>query len=221
MIDDLQILSIFRDSMAYLDRYVAQVREALELYRSAHLIWLEGDSIDGTKQCLPILAHEFERSSVRVTHLELDQGNPYYPSVDLPERWRVLERAWNTALSALESSRLAVCVESDLIWSWDALATCLEHVESGRCEVAAPMLKRGSIFYDTHGFTRAGQHFTNAPPFIPAWDGDQFVPCDTMGGMLCTTYAHLRDAEWRDGCVLRFAPGVRLLLDTSVEIQHP
>lgn len=220
---DLTICSIFRDSTSYLERYADQVVEVLAHFPQSHLIWLEGDSQDGTPQALAALA---DRLAADVTLLTYDTGGPYWPSIDHSLRWQQLEACWNRNLRYLEPSALCICVESDLMWDWSTVARCLEGLASW--DVVYPMLmKRGAgseWFYDTNAFQRAGQHFSMHPPVIPDWEatsGERFVPVSTGGGLILTRYELLRQAQWRDNCVLHFPDGTRLAVDTQTRIYHP
>ncbi len=155
-----------------------------------------------------------------MTLVECKTGGPYWPSIDHPQRWRQLEVVWNTALAYLEPTTYAVCVESDLIWDVDTLLACIEQLGEG--DAVAPLLLKGDIFYDTHGFSRHGQPFSNGAPYIPDWDGQpRLVACDSLGGLVVTTYPVLCRATWRDGCRLRFPRDVALYADTASVIYHP
>lgn len=221
---DLTIFSIFRDSAHYLERYAQQVKTAVAHAAQAHLVWLEGDSLDDTPVRLQELSETLEAD---VTLVKFDTGGPYWPSINHPDRWRQLEACWNRALKYLEPTRMAVCVESDLIWDWPTLEGLVSLVDSGCCEVACPMLMRstpqtGPYFYDTNAFTKDGQHFTNGLPYHPALrSGERFVTLDTAGGLLVSTGAQLSRARWRDQCVLHFAPNARIVLDSQLRIFHP
>jgi hypothetical protein len=207
--NDLTILSIMRNSLGYLARYQAQVNAAFAHFERPHLILCEGDSDDGTKAALEQLevAGDF-------TLLELNTGGPLWPSISHPSRWRQLELAWNTCLSGLEPTEIAVCVESDLIWDWPTAVAC-------------PLLLRqtpatGLYFYDTNAFCTDGQHFRNAWPYHPALGGgERFIALETGGGMLVTTDAWLRRARWEDACVLHFPLDASIRLDSSLAIYHP
>src|SRR5579859_6757463 len=202
--NDLTILSIMRNSTPYLSRYLSQLSSAFAHFHYPHLVVCEGDSDDGTRERLESLDLR-----ANFTLLRLDTGGPLWPSVSHPSRWRQLETVWNACLDALEPTRIAVCVESDLIWDWPTLEALITHVENGLCDVACALVMRdtpqtGLYFYDTNAFTRDGAHFSNYLPYHPALaGGERFVELDTGGGMLVTTYATLRRARWKDQCVLR------------------
>src|SRR5258708_3181309 len=181
---DLTVLSILRDSTPYLDRYAAQLRAAARRFEHVHAIWVEGDSRDDTQARLRALVDELP---IDVTLVECKTGGPYWPSIDHPQRWRQLEVVWNTALAYLEPTTYAVCVESDLIWDVDTLLACIEQLGEG--DAVAPLLLKGDIFYDTHGFSRHSQPFSNRAPYIPDWDGQpRLVACDSLGRLVVTTY---------------------------------
>lgn len=221
---DITFLSILRDSTPYLARYGDQLASALVHFERGHVIWVEGDSTDDTQARLRALG---EALPADVTLVECTTHGPHWPSSDHPARWRQLETVWNTALSQLQSTRWAVCVESDLIWDWPTLQALLEHLEADRADVVCPLLLRDTpqtrlYFYDTNAFCKDGQHFNNYPPYHPALScGDTLVTLDTGGGMLVTRGTWLTLARWRNRCVLHFPVQARIALDTTRCIYHP
>ena len=224
---DLTILSIFRNSATYLDRYAEQVRGVLDAFDgSVRLVWLEGDSVDDTPVRLASLSCEMnERYHADVTLSTFGHGGPPYPSIDTPERWRQLSGVWNRNLAELQPTCYAACIEADLIWQPDDLLTCIKHLDMGICDVAYPllMLRDTHQFYDTHANrTPEGQVWSAWPPYAPQWNGKRFVPVQTAGGMVVTHGETLADATWGEtDCVLHFAPETRCVVDMHTWIRHP
>jgi hypothetical protein len=224
---DLTILSIFRNSAGYLDRYEAQVEGVLRLLGGkTRLVWLEGDSVDDTPTMLTAMRDRLgRRNGVDVTYTIHNHGGPAYPSIDDPARWQQLSDVWNRCLSMLGETTYAVCVESDLIWKPDALLTMLDHIDSGRFDVACPllMLRDTDQFYDTHAFRSPdGRRWSAWPPYTPGWDGKPFVPVSQAGGMVVARGETMRKARWGDDdCVLHFPEGTRFVVDMFTRIRHP
>lgn len=223
---DITFASILRNATPYLERYMALLHGALDHFRRGRIVWVEGDSDDGTYQRLQELSGEFTRQNHEVTLIKLDHGGPKYGSVDETDRWWRLEMVWNRALAAIQDTEWAVLVESDLVWDYDTLAECMQHVESGVADVVYPMLYSASIpmhFHDSNGFRLLdGTRFTNRPPFVPGgWRGERFVPIQTGGGLIVTRGSTLDGATWRDKCRLHFREGIKLVADTQLGIYHP
>lgn len=221
---EVTILSIFRDSTPYLERYLAQVQSVVSLARSAHVIWLEGDSKDRT---LEALERASESLSADVTLVQFDTHGPKWPSIDHAQRWTQLESCWNQCLSYLEPTDIGICVESDLIWD---MATLFEEMNivsdpALRVDVVAPMMfsTADGHFYDTNAFRRDGKNFSPWFPIIPGCNEPYpaLVPCETVGGMVVAKGDKLAQAVWKNKCVLHFPEGTDVLADTTRCIYHP
>lgn len=223
---DLTILSIFRNSTAYLDRYAAQVHELCAAFDgTVRFLWLEGDSTDDTMEGLSELGWQVAESGHSASITRHDHGGPVYASIDHPERWAQLASAWNRNLDELTPTRYAVCVESDLIWQASDMLAMLDHLNNDRCDVAYPllMLRDTEQFYDTHAYKAPdGSGWSAWPPYAPGWDGTRFVPVSQAGGMVVTRGETLADARWgADDCVLHFPEGTRCMVDMHTWIRHP
>lgn len=225
---DLTILALIKDSMTYLPRFLAQVNSAFEHFERCHLILCEGDSIDGSKEYLNVLART-DNDDIKgdVTIIELNIKGPSWGSVSSPSRWWALEQSWNANLKELEPTKYAVCVESDLIWTWDTLKTEIGWLDTGTGDVFLPLLMRetpasGKYFYDTNAYRLHGQNFANYKPYHPEYDETKrFMQLDTGGGMLVTHGDLLQKAVWKSQCVLHWPEGTRVICDTQMEIFHP
>lgn len=225
---DLTVLSIFRNSTAYLDRYAAQVKSVMAAKPdwTFQFIWLEGDSTDDTVLKLNALWGDVKAAGATVAIGKYDHGGPAYASIDHPDRWRQLADVWNRNLQRLVvPTRYAVCVESDLIWQASDMLAMLDHLDNDRCDVAYPllMLRDTNQFYDTHAFHAPdGRGWSAWPPYAPGWDGGRFVPVSRAGGMVVARGETMRRARWGDDdCVLHFPPGTRCMVDMHTVIQHP
>lgn len=224
---DLTILSIFRDAAGYLDTYLSQLRAVLPSFGHARLCWLEGDSADDTRERLRVAAREFVNDfGAAVSLTRLDTGGPYWPSIDHADRWQQLATCWNANLAQLKPTRLAVCVESDLVWSADALTRCAAYVTEGVADVMSPLLMCGwhpSTFYDTHAtILPDGRPFSHRPPYVPDHDGSRLVRVATAGGLIVTTGERLAQARWGEhDCILHFPEGTDWRADLETTIVHP
>lgn len=224
---DLTILSIFRDSQSYLDRYASQLESLIKLLPDNRIrfVWLEGDSEDNTYNDLQRLTAYFKSFDVHVNLDKYDTGSPYWPSTDNPIRWKHLTRIWNINLSALLPTHIGVCLESDLIWEAQDMIDIISTVKDGAADVAYPSLFKynTNIFYDTNGFRRNGQKFRNYSPHIPDYDkaeGD-IISVESGGGMVVASGQALTEAQWGDTCRLIFPSHYTKLLNLGVVIYHP
>jgi hypothetical protein len=227
----LTILSIFRNSLPYLRRYLDQVESlAVALPQATIMLqWLEGDSTDGTLDALANYAAILNESSSRV-HVRLvkyDVGGQLWPSIDHPVRWAQLAQVWNENLyRTWPQTEYAICVESDLIWSSKAAVDSLRHVKQRIADVVYPLLMyTKSQFYDTHATYRQGKQFSAWAPFVPdgtGYRGERFVDVDHAGGLIAMRGETLQLAAWDSAdCVLKFPPHIRCRLDMATLIQHP
>lgn len=223
---DLTILSIFRNSTAYIDRYAAQVTALCEAFDgSVRFLWLEGDSDDDTANELCNLRWQLTELGHSVSLAIHNHGGPMYPSIDHPARWEQLADVWNRNLERLTRSRHAVCVESDLIWQPTDMLAMLDHLDNDRCDVAYPllMLRDTNQFYDTHAYKAPdGTGWSAWGTYAPGWDGQRFVPVSQAGGMVVARGETMQQARWgADDCVLHFPEGTRCMVDMHTWIRHP
>jgi len=225
---DLTLCSIMRNSMPYLPRYQRQVHQVLEQFNHVHLIVVEGDSTDQTRATLEKWRDELTMTGHTLDVIRYDTGAPMIGSVDHSGRWINLERCWNEALWHVEPlSGWVVCVESDLIWDWAALRTCMDTIENLTADVVCPLLmsfSKEGWFHDINGFVDkvTGENFTNEYPWAPAWDGlKRYIPLVTGGGMLVCHAEALSGAEWHNKCRLHFRTGLRMVADMHTRIYHP
>lgn len=224
---DLTILSIFRDSADYLERYGRQVMAVMAAIPKWHFqfIWLEGDSRDDTRRILDVLWRDVRAAGATGMIGTYNHGGPAYPSIDNPDRWRQLAGVWNRNLDRLAPTRYAVCVESDLIWQPEDMLHCIGMIEAGMCDVAYPllMLRDTEQFYDTHAYKALdGSPWSAWAPYAPGWRGERYVPVREAGGMVVATGAVMQEARWGDDdCVLHFPAGTRCLVDMHTRIRHP
>lgn len=227
---DVTVLSIFRQSESYLDRYFRQVEELFALRAApCHAIWLEGDSSDRTYARLQEQKERMEGLGHHVTLVKFDTGGPYWGSVPHADRWLQLATCWNQCLSFLSPCRHTICVESDLIWDARVPQSILAKL-SPRHPVISPMLmidRSEDIlgeewFYDTWGFSIEGKKFRNTFPYYPIKDDNTLMKVTTSGGMIVSTYEVQRTAEWdTKDCIMKFPPKYNVYMDKGHKIYHP
>lgn len=231
----LTIASIFRDAVGYLPRYLSQVDGLLRGAGRAHLVWLEGDSRDGTRAQLERAAETFrERYGTLTTLTRYDTGGPLWPSIDHAPRWKQLASCWNRNMVAVQPSQIVVFAESDLIWQPETVWRLVELVDHRNAPaggapfdvVYGALFHQAGHFYDTHATVSAGQHWSIHPPFVPAEAirDDRFVKVDSAGGLIVTRGCVIEQwcDDWSDdGCVLRFADHCRQYVDLGSRVTHP
>jgi hypothetical protein len=231
---DLSILSIFRQSESYLNRYFSQINEAFSLQkRPCHAIWLEGDSTDSTFSMLLKQKEQMEEKGHTVTLIKHDTEGPYWSSRNIPQRWNQLANCWNKCRENLTPTKIAVCVESDLIWDASIINLLAEKLNEQR-HVIYPMLMLHRSpevfgtewFNDVWGFSRGGRKFKVTPPYWPhdrnLLEDEEFLEITTGGGMIISSYDHMRHSQWDPSCcILKFEDGTRLFMNKKHKIFHP
>jgi hypothetical protein len=231
---ELTILSIFRQSETYLDRYFSQIEQAFALRGGiCHAVWLEGDSEDATYPLLQSKKEKLESQGHHVTLVKFDLKGPYWNSMRDLNRWAQLATCWNRCLEHLLPSKLTVCVESDLIWDPSTIEKIIPKLSSERKVICPMLMTENSLelfgvdhFYDIWGFSRNGKKFSS---FSPYWKPDpvlkedhQFVQVSTGGGMIVSSYEEKRQAKWAlDCCILHFPKEIEIFMDKTVKIHHP
>jgi len=221
------VMSAFRDSTPYLDRYFAQVdalRDAIadhELY----LILGEGDSKDGTRQALT--AYLGKHSGVMV---DVACGGPRWESIVHPDRFAQLSGIWNKLFDALPNDTdAALIIESDLIWTGADIAKLVADLDmfpviGGMVWLQQPQ----GIFYDIWAYRMGGDKFKQLSPWFPQYVTDtRFARVDSIGsvvamrGKIATTF-RIPPADVIVGfCNQIRGVGGSIWVDREVDIIHP
>lgn len=234
---DLTILSIFRQSESYLPRYLSQVEKAFAMSGGkCHAVWLEGDSEDNTYPLLQEAKRALEAKGHDVTLIKDDTEEPFWSGMKKEERkhgnrWKHMATCWNNCMKGLKPTRLAVCVESDLIWNPRVLFSVATKLDD-QVHVIYPQLlyKRWfglkKRFYDRWGFRRNGEHFNARKPYHLPRAGDEkthpLISLDVGAGMIVTEGSRMSTAAWDESCcLLKFPAGTNLFVDLTKEIFHP
>lgn len=220
------LVSCFRDSTSYLDRYANQVQALRTLVapESVYVIAVEGDSADDTY-------HDLLHDQTFDEVLRAEHGGPKFGSVIHPLRWRQLSVAGNAGLCAAQRvSRLGdrtVYVESDLIW--DAQTILCLAANLAEVPACATMSMAGARFYDIWGHTKDGRGFSAHPPYYPGWEAGAtgLVQIDTAGSCFALAHDALQTTEFSAvDCIhgigrSLYAHGYALFLDPSLRVEHP
>lgn len=223
---NLAILSLFRNSMWYLDNYIRQVAD-LEWDGEVFVYAVEGDSKDET----PLKLNAWVKTGM-VRVITYNHGYRNFGSTQNPIRLRELARCANVGLDAIAEDHWADVVwfvDSDYRWQPNTATRLWAH---GKRAIAAyPMVdsgSRGNFFYDTWGWSWKGRPFRQwGPPYHPFIKGDGIHQVDTVGGNLMLdaelVYNGARKSEAeaiRGLCKAVTARGVEIYGDASTQIWH-
>lgn len=218
----VKLISIFRNSISYVDRYVEQVnafRWSLDDPDSLEVVVAEGDSDDGTFTFLDN-CDEIDRV------LKIDHGGPRFNSVDNPQRWGQIAFVYNALLDELDPDGPVILVESDLIWQPQTMLGLLKHLGVG-IDAVAPLSVKGDRFYDTWGHRWPdGTCFTSNLDQIVT-DGKLLRPLASAGSCIVMKEEVARKARFgaEDGivgfCNDMHRLGFTLYLDDREQVRHP
>lgn len=220
------IVSVFRNSAEYLERYVNQIK-ALREHVPVKVVCAEGDSTDDTFLSL------IGQTDYKV--LKVEHGGPTYTSQNVTARWRQLASVCNVALTAgvreLGADEPLCYVESDLVWEPDVLVRLAEHVT--RYPAVSPMSMRPDTahhlgkFYDVWGYTKNWQQFAHHAPYFDGWSETMMHQITSSGScvMLSSSAAplvHFDPADCIKGIGRRLAAAnMTLWLDPTLKVVHP
>ena len=216
----VSLISIFRNSISYLDRYIAQV-EALRQHVPLEVVVAEGDSDDGTYDQLRGL-----QFTIPFELLKIDHGGPLFNSTDNEQRWGQIAFVYNALLDTLDPEGPVILVESDLIWQPETMLGLLKHLDMG-VDAVAPLSVKGDRFYDTWGHRWPdGERFSSDLTEIVS-DGKMLRPISSAGSCIVMKEAVARKARFgeTDGivgfCRHLHELGFNLYLDDLVRVEHP
>jgi hypothetical protein len=221
------LVSVFRDSLGYLQRYADQVA-ALREHIPVQVVSVEGDSIDASYTTLK--AHAAQMGSWTV--LKAEHGGPKFPSIDSPQRWRQMAAVCNLAMTA--ASRLAgddpvIYVESDLVWAPETMLRLLKDLTV--YPAVAPMSLDASRpywrFYDTFGYRKRGIEFADTNPPFPGFSTDSMHQIDSCGSCWAMRAEVARAYTFSPtDCIVGggksiYDAGYSLWLNPTVSVRHP
>jgi hypothetical protein len=225
---NVTLVSAFRNSFSYINRYCEQMESLQELLRKSghtlHLVLGYGDSEDGTGEILyEEVSHRFSASLLDVSH-----GGLHYGSVVNKQRFKQLAFVGNKLWSAIPlDSHVVGLVESDLIWQPQCLSNLIEATRS--VDMIAPMVMHlDGRFYDTWAFRMDGMRFTNEPVFHPQLlTGASLYEMDSVGSVFLMKTSIARQVSWpEEDVVVGLCKQVRdlgydIYLDKTLEVYHP
>lgn len=228
---NVTIVSYFRNSESYIERYCNQMDELQSLLSRAgdtlRLVLGYGDSTDKTHEALfEECLHRFNCSLIDVSH-----GGPIYGSVPDLERFKQLAFIGNKLWSHLPTdSNIVGLVESDLIWQGHVLQSLLNAVEghSAPCIMSPMVIHQSGVFYDTWAFRRGLRNFTAHYPYHPALLEDiRYLEMDSVGSVVFLPYSLAVKLHWPEKdvvvgfCKQAEAKGASIILDTELKVYHP
>lgn len=212
------LLSIFRNSERYLDRYISQVKALREL-EDVRVIAVEGDSTDDTYARL--LDTDF-------TALKVEHGGPFFESLNRPLRWRQIAAVCNVGMVAAQRDLLPneplLYVESDLIWKPETLVKLIDHTEKYPAVTCLSM--RGARFYDTFGYTANGKRFGPWPPYFEGGSTAHMHKIDSCGSVIAMSYDTAQVAFFgHTDCIIGLGQSIRdaglsLWIDPTLKVIH-
>lgn len=229
------VLSAFRNSTSYLERYFEQMdelkRELRAKEHSLSLVLGYGDSSDGTGGALyDESRHRFETKLVEINH-----GGPHYGSIVYKERFRQLAKVWNRIWKEIpEDTDYVAFIESDLIWRAQKFIDLFELIQELKdvfttSTLVAPLvLHLDERFYDTWAFRYNGVQFKNDPPYHKGLEGlPSYVEMNSVGSFILMDSNIARKLSFPEEDVIvglcRQARllGARIFLDKLTKVYHP
>lgn len=220
---NVTIVSAMRNSIAGLHAFMRRFWGLDYPPERLRLIVVEGDSGDGTPQAL----REWTDKEKRLTVITCNTGRPHYGSVVDGDRFQVLATVFNAGMEAVDLawSSHVMFMPSDVEHEPDLLKRLLAH----GLDLVAPFFwgPGGECFYDTWGFTRQGEGFTNFERSQLARYGDKPIEMDTVGGCILMRAEVLRrGARYRPEdvdrglCRMARAQGFTVWADPTTHITH-
>lgn len=206
---------MFRDSAAYIPRYMAQVT-ALRDMTDVRLVIAEGDSTDLTLDVLKacVLPND--------TLLKVDHGGAHYGSVDNLTRWQNIAVVARAIVAEIgDPGDAFVWVEADLLWEPGTILGLLQDLDTDGVPAVAPLCLSGQteLVYDTWGFRKDGEQFTRHPPYyFSEQPPGGLVKIDSCGSCYATKdwdRVRLWDGMWP------YTHQGRLWLDPELAVRHP
>lgn len=207
------LCSIFRDSAAYVHRYLLQV-QGLRETMDVRLVVTEGDSSDTTYE-------DLASSGVEMELHRFDHGGPRFASIDHPQRWDQIAKAVRFTLDQVgDPGDALIWVESDLIWQPNTLHALTNDLLLEPAVAPMVMADGEERFYDIWGFRRDGIPFSPGHPFYTQsspYGADGLVKIDSCGSCWATN-----DDWWRTWSGhWPYTAGGELWLDPTLRIWHP
>lgn len=232
--------SAFRDSAGaqvtrWLDQVLALKERVAAMGWDVSIIAIEGDSVDRTayELCEGACDRGLRSNGGCVDIFTRRFGNPRHGSTEDPARMAALSEIGNTILDHVEpDDDVLLYVESDLIWTADtALALIYDSMRSGS-SIIAPMIFAGEHFYDVWAYRKNGVQFSPSHPYHSdiahcfLEGAPHIVQLDSAGSCLAMPGNIAREVRMTSGALVEWcerarAVGYRILLDTTLRVEHP
>lgn len=208
----------------YFSQAAALYVDLLKRGHSLRVIAVEGDSVDGTRDCIKA---EAARYGLFLDLRTKNHGGPVFSSTEHPERMEALSGVGNEILAGVRNTDdVLVYVESDLIWKPDTIVRCIDQLGTG-IDVVAPMTFAGEHFYDVWAFRVNGSRFGPFAPFYDRLRLDSLTPVDSVGSCLVMKADVARKtAPMTNGAIVEWCAnarnaGFKLFCDARERIHHP
>lgn len=172
------IVSPWRDGMHVMSRYFDQIKALEWPHDDLRLVFVEGDSTDGTEAAL----RWHVTADPRAVLVKCDTGKPRYGSVVHPERFKVLATVFNAGLDAVDYdwTDYVLFIPCDIKYNPDLLRRLVAH----NAAVVAPLVFQAGVFYDIWAFSREGRNFGPFPQSLMDDVSPELIDCETMGGTM-------------------------------------
>lgn len=194
-----------------------------ESYPNVRWVWVVGDSRDDTTQALAELSYGYEVQIV-------DIGDTGIEGDDAHSRLRRLSATANEYFNWCENADYILVHESDIASPGNIVNRLVAHAEQGRCPIAArPMLEIApghKVFYDTWGYRKGGQRFSNHAPYHPCYRPNEVFEVDSAGTVMLfhgedAGLIHMVDGGFLDLCLQLRQQGRTLWVDPTLEVVQP
>jgi hypothetical protein len=225
---NLAVLSMFRESTGYLNRYFAQIKELDDRLHASggrlRVVAIENDSLDETQFRLLSNLPRWPGSRLLTAHDDC----PFWPSTDRPERWRHIAWLCNQLLDEVkDSDDVVLYVESDLIWEPKEIKTLVDLVPHvGALTVPNYSKERGGDYYDTWGSRRNGIRFTRRAPYTTEFREKPMLPVDSCASILAVRGEIARRTRFTEdegfvGWSKQVREEIKLFMLTELAVVHP
>lgn len=228
---NIAVGSAFRNSASGLTAYFNRVK-ALQAHAGpqhrVRVIAAEGDSTDGTKHALGIVARS---KGLPLEVRPCDHGGPVFGSTEDPARLDALTAVGNAILEGVRADDDAlVYVESDLLWDPHTVGSLLDMALERRdgYDVLAPMVwSQPDVFYDIFAYRKDGARFGPFAPYHPGLAPAGVTEVDSAGSCLVMRGEVARQVRIPQGgalvgwCERAREAGYRVGVTRDFGVRHP
>ncbi len=239
---NLCIRSIMRDSSSYLDQYFFQVRALLSLLNElrpgyyAHLVLLEGNSLDGTYELIEKNLSELSSlfPYIRVTSklIKFDVPPTTYDRFAVKDVsvYQRIATCWNKNLDEKCDAEVNLLVESDFIWDGNSIAGAILGFKEKDTVLAVPSQHEGGPFnneiYDTWANRRGRYALDGAPAYWHQCPDDPqrniWLRMEKIGGFsICDSIAMSKVRCELDNCIMNWDKDTKVFMHRGLISWHP